>query len=852
MSEVVPGDGSSVPDFDSISNEIIRVFGFDESSKELIFNTLTLGSNAYSDAADLIERSLATVAKRKPRISADMSEIIRQIRASSNSNDTDDFIAFVILYAGKQKSLKRAKRQQRIADANAALKPLDTNVQQENDDPVQKSQKSTKRISFDVKSSSKTRKQSRSRSRRNLAPIAINEQMMIDAAFPTLFGIDGRFTVRSRLSEESEFCFDSENYTMDDVLRSQFLRFIGLGNCYNKIQHHAKHKCTDLIAQAFYGCLTELNAEYTDFVAYIVAQQKKDIESVTALNLSIQMNEWHLTLPLIVELAEDNKNLNGMQILNRVYSYFCCLVPGSRNYLWLYKILKSMLEIFHDFLRNWLLYGIVDDRANGWMFAAQNSPLSVEGNSWTDGFKIVDSGIIPVFRKCNKIVDKIFVIGKSMKLLRNLNSPSSPSSIEIECRRLIDEVEPAKIYIDISEALQFSYQINKIYKKVGSEVLKIMEKYCINEHATTIRNHFFLMNECIGIEFYEQLCAITEGDMESLNPRDASIALKNAISNCKSISEEVSKMARIEATCGYIEDGQGDRLISICNNCGGFSAIHLLYVTSEPISFIFNQSVMERYNRAFEMIWTIMCTDFQTKAVIEEAAQHLKNLRKIWPGQVRKKFAAVTSHLLQMSHFIFLLRSHIVNEIEQITKKFLLDLNAETCGDLDLVIKANHIYLDTIEDGIFLSDSTSDIRNSLMAGIGLINETLQKYYPFKEQSELLYEQKKEVLWNYSTNPQGVKKTLSNCSVGSVAVDTEHFELDEKSAAVNAEMKDCISLFVGTMKDSIDQLKRLIADGCVELSISDRKSHADLSEQLRLEFPSPHPRSVVSASMRSLF
>ncbi|VDM99826.1 unnamed protein product [Thelazia callipaeda] len=252
-----------------------------------------------------------------------------------------------------------------------------------------------------------------------------------------------------------------------------------------------------------------------------------------------------------------------------------------------------MVDVFHECLTKWLIYGKLIDPGFRWMIEVE-SKWTVEQN-WTNRFKIREESVPLIFEHFEGLEEKIFFVGKTVALMEQLNMEDDDLHNRL---KIFSSVNHFKCYVHINAGNCLHCAVKKLSVRIKSKVYRnILQKYDFQAHILAIERHYLLDDEIFALTFYEKLREKTIGDsMLKLNSHQLSDSFRAAMQKCNTWPFEISQYASIEATCGLMKEFtdvlDSSRLVSSPRDLRGFAAIRLNYKAKIPISIVLN----ERYS----------------------------------------------------------------------------------------------------------------------------------------------------------------------------------------------------------------------------------------------------------------
>uniref|UniRef100_A0A8R1Y343 Gamma-tubulin complex component n=1 Tax=Onchocerca volvulus TaxID=6282 RepID=A0A8R1Y343_ONCVO len=688
------------------------------------------------DARNEIERIRRKYVKRSEKRAAQFAEIVRRLQKRPDLIDSDELILFLIAYASERQYARRVERDAKLvaANANTSNAPIT---------PISRQHITKFALSHSTTPSSSNSRQSLFSSKhvRLLTPqpfaltgraaqlSVVCEEELTRHMLMALQGIEGTYII-CRGDKHSELQL-SDMLAVDDTVRVQLLRLLPIANAYLQLRHESQKPTSDRLARAFSTGLSEVLASYMGLISMLYTKYMSNPRLFTCLDILVALSNWEMLLPLFLKVVCVFERLKGMQIFNML----CSLYWSTANQFvqqFLYALLRPMLYIFHDCLHNWLVYGRLMDPGFQWMIELRNK-WAMEKN-WSKEYSIMDNAVPIIFQQFEGLKEKIFVVGKTVALLELMGMEDDDLH---ERQRILSSVDPLKCYLYISAGHRLWHAVTKLSHRMSGKVSQnIVRKYNFHAHILAVERHYLLNDEHFALTFYEMLKkeASDNCDMLKLDSQQVSQAFSATIQQCKSWPRDILKQAHIEATCGLMEEfneaGDSSYLVASPRDQCGCATIRLNYESKIPISVVLNESAMERYEKAFEFIWLLISTDFQLTATLQDHHCFMKSEPLSDATLIVNIF---TVSFARMSQILSIIRSYVSHNIVlNLRAAFFLEID-NICGDLDAIIEAHNRYLRQLEEGLFLNEESTTLRNLFCVVFSLITNLLKHYAAFRSE-----------------------------------------------------------------------------------------------------------------------
>ncbi|VDO35316.1 unnamed protein product [Onchocerca flexuosa] len=443
--------------------------------------------------------------------------------------------------------------------------------------------------------------------------------------------------------------------------------------------------------------------------------------------------------------------------------------------------------------------------------------------NWSNEYSIIDNAVPIIFHQFEGLKEKIFVVGKTVALLQLMGMEDDDLH---ERQRILSSVDPLKCYLYVSAGHRLWYAVTKLSRQMSGKVSQnIVQKYNFHAHILAVERHYLLNDEYFALTFYEMLKkeASNNCDMLKLDSQQVSQAFSATIQRCKSWPKDILKLAKIEATCGLMEEfneaGDSSYLVASPRDQCGCATIRLNYESKIPISIVLNESAMERYEKAFEFIWRLISTDFQLTAILEDHYCFMKSEPLSDAALIVNIF---TVSFARMSQILSIIRSYVSHSIVlNLRAAFFMEID-NICGDLDAIIEAHNRYLRQLEEGLFLNEESTMLRNLFCVVFSLITDLLKHYTAFRSEMTDTIEARKR----FSKQ----QKDLN----GKNFYDTKFFEQEEERIRLEELQQHLEEYYQPKVKTLNSKFVLLIRDILNILTAPPRKMHyVELALQLDL-------------------
>uniref|UniRef100_A0A0R3RJ45 Gamma-tubulin complex component n=1 Tax=Elaeophora elaphi TaxID=1147741 RepID=A0A0R3RJ45_9BILA len=816
---------SSGSDFNPVLDDFMREFNCDPSDREELSWFFLADCTAFKiDARNEIERIRKKYVKKSERRGAQFADIVCRLQKRPDLMDANELVLFLIAYTSEHQYARKAKR-------NAKLIAANSNTSSTSLTPLSRQRTTTFTLSQSTSSNSESSKQSLFSSRhiRLMSPqtpaltgraahfSVLCEEELTRHVLMALQGIEGTYII-CRGEKQAQLQLGNM-LAVSDTLRIQLLRLLSIANAYLYLRRQSQKPSSDRLVRAFSTGLCEVLSSYMCLISMLYTKYISSPGSITCLDILVALSNWEIFLPFLSKLVSTFKGLKGMHIFNMLCSFYGGIANKFMRQS-LQILMRPMIYIFHECLHNWLVYGRLMDPGFQWMIELQNK-WAVEKN-WSNEYKIVDDVAPIIFQQFEGLKEKIFVVGKTVALLELMGMEDDDLH---ERRRIVSSVDPMKCYLCITGGHRLWYTVKKLSHQMSGKVSRnIVQKYNFHAHILAIERHYLLNDEYFALTFYEKLKKETgdESNMLKLDSQQVSQAFGAAIQQCMSWPKEILKEAKIDATCGLMEEFNescgSSHLVASPRDQSGCATIHLNYESKIPISIVLDKSAMERYEKAFEFIWLLLSTDFQLTSTLQDHHCFMKNEPLSDATLVVNIF---TVSFARMSQVLSTVRSYVSRSIV-LRLRSTLFLDMDNAGDLDDLIKAHNRYLGQLEKGLFLNDESVALHNLFCVVFSLITDLLSYYASFRSEMVGTIEARKR----FSEQQRNL--------AGNDFHDTKFFEQEEERIRLEDLQQHLEEYYQPKVKTLNSKFVLLIRDILNILTAPPRKMHyVELALQLDL-------------------
>ncbi|EFO22042.1 hypothetical protein LOAG_06441 [Loa loa] len=722
-------------DFNPVLDDFMREFDCDPSDRENLSWLLEDCTAFKIDARNAIERIRQKYVKRSEKRGAQFADIVCRLQKRPDLIYADELVLFLIAYASEHQYARKIERNAKLVEANANTSsslvtptPRQRTTRFTLSHSATPSSGSSRQSLFSSKHVQLSNPQAYGLTGRAAHLSVLCEEELTRHVLMALQGIEGTYII-CRGDKHADLQL-GDMLAVDDTLRLQLLRLLPIANAYLQLRYESQKPSSDRLVRALSTGLSEVLSSYMCLISMLYTKYMSSPGSFTCLDILVALSNWEILLPLLSKLVCTFEGRKGMHIFNMLCSFYWS-TANQFIQQFLHVLLRPMMYIFHECLHSWLVYGRLIDPGFPWMIELQ-SKWTAEKN-WSNEYRIVDDAVPIIFRQFKGIKEKIFVVGKTVALLELMGMEDDDLH---ERQRIFSSVDPLKCYLCVSAGHRLWYAVKKLIHRMSGKVSQnIVQKYNFHAHILAIERHYLLNDEYFALTFYEKLKKETgsDNDMLKLDSQQVSQAFSAAIQQCKSWPKDILKQAKIDATCGLMEEfnetGGSSHLVASPRDQSGYATIRLNYESKIPISIVLNKSAMGRYENAFEFIWLLISTDFQLTATLQDHHCFMKNEPLSDATLIVNIF---TVSFARMSQILSTLRSYVSHSIV-LHLRAALFLEMDSVGDLDGIIEAHNRYLGQLEEGLFLNEENTALHNLFCVLFSLIADLLRYYTAFRSE-----------------------------------------------------------------------------------------------------------------------
>ncbi|XP_074658179.1 gamma-tubulin complex component 3 homolog [Tubulanus polymorphus] len=494
-------------------------------------------------------------------------------------------------------------------------------------------------------------------------------------------------------------------------LRVSMLKLVECGWLHDKVRKYTDSRVAEktfgLVGQSFCAALQQELTEYYNLIAVFDAQLQQDQDigivqdgcHLTIRRLRIWLLEPLVRLKTLAALVDICKGKKGGALASAVYSYTQHGDYDIRNMI--KHTLTLVVQPIFATLTRWIYDGELDDQFQEFFVASD--PSVREDRLWHDKYGLRKS-MIPSFIQMEQ-ARKILLIGKSINFLRAVCRDRE----QVKNRDVVKRSEAKNVDAIFNQDLNHTFQnmVDMVYKETSSHLLTVLHsKYKFMDHLKAMRRYLLLGQG----DFIRHLMDLLEEDL-------AKPAASLYLHNLTGILETAIRATNAQFDDGDILKRLDVRLLEVSPGDTGWDVFSLDYHVDGPISTVFTPECMIMYLRVFNFLWRAKRMEYI--------------LAGVWTGQMsNSRFLRLLPEMAPVLHQCHMITSEMVHFIQQVQYYINFEVlecswdellkNVNEAEDLDYIIAAHQVFLDTIINRSLLDEKSRTILTQLRAIFDLI------------------------------------------------------------------------------------------------------------------------------------
>ncbi|XP_014825650.1 PREDICTED: gamma-tubulin complex component 3 isoform X2 [Poecilia mexicana] len=533
----------------------------------------------------------------------------------------------------------------------------------------------------------------------------VNEAALVRDILYVFQGIDGKFIKMN--AQDNGYKIDSK-VVLCKSLRDTSSRLSELGWLHNKVRKYTDARTLDrafgLVGQSFCASLHQELKEYYRLLSVLHSQLQVEDEqgvsmctesSLTLRRLLVWMYDPKVRLKTLAALVDYCQGRKGGELASAVHAYGKTGDPQMRALV--QHILSLVSHPILNFLYRWIYDGELEDTYHEFFVASD--PNVKTDRLWHDKYSLRKS-MIPSFITMDQ-ARKVLLIGKSINFLHQVcHDRTPPGKITPASKPADTPKDAAELLSDLEGA--FQEKIDAAYFDTSKYLLDVLNRnYLLLEHLQAMRRYLLLGQG----DFIRHL-------MDLLKPELARPATTLYQHNLTGILETAVRATNAQFDNSEILKRLDVRLLEVSPGDTGWDVFSLDYHVDGPIATVFTRECMGHYLRVFNFLWRAKRMEY--------------TLTDIWKGQMCNAKLLKTMpelsgvlhqcHILasEMVHFIHQMQYYITFEVLECSWDELWN-KVQQAQDLDHIIAAHDVFLDTIISRCLLDNNSRSLLNQLRA-----------------------------------------------------------------------------------------------------------------------------------------
>ncbi|CAH2223483.1 gamma-tubulin complex component 3 isoform X1 [Pelobates cultripes] len=518
-------------------------------------------------------------------------------------------------------------------------------------------------------------------------------------------GIDGKCI--KMCSSENCYKVDSK-VSLSKSLKDTTSRLAELGWLHNKVRKYTDQRSLDrafgLVGQSFCAALHQELKEYYRLLSVLHSQlQVEDDQgvnlglesSLTLRRLLVWTYDPKIRLKTLAALVDHCQGRKGGELASAVHAYTKSGDPYMRTLV--QHILSLVSHPILNFLYRWIYDGELEDTYHEFFVASD--PTVKTDRLWHDKYTLRKS-MIPSFMTMDQS-RKVLLIGKSINFLHQVCHDQIPTAKMMAVTKAAESPkDAADLFTDLEN--DFQSKIDAAYYETSKYLLDVLNKnYNLLEHMQAMRRYLLLGQG----DFIRHL-------MDLLKPELIRPATTLYQHNLTGILETAVRATNAQFDNPEILKRLDVRLLEVSPGDTGWDVFSLDYHVEGPIATVFTRECMSHYLRVFNFLWRAKRMEYI--------------LTDIWKGQMcnaklLKSMPELSGvlhqcHVLasEMVHFIHQMQYYITFEVLECSWDELWN-KVQQAQDLDHIIAAHEVFLDTIISRCLLDGESRALLNQLRA-----------------------------------------------------------------------------------------------------------------------------------------
>ncbi|XP_075446802.1 gamma-tubulin complex component 3 isoform X2 [Ascaphus truei] len=533
--------------------------------------------------------------------------------------------------------------------------------------------------------------------------VEITEASLVRDILYVFQGIDGKYIKMC----SSENCYKVEGkVALSKSLKDTTSRLAELGWLHNKIRKYTDQRSLDrafgLVGQSFCAALHQELKEYYRLLSVLHSQVEDDQgvnlgleSSLTLRRLLVWTYDPKIRLKTLAALVDHCQGRKGGELASAVHAYTKTGDPYMRSLV--QHILGLVSHPILNFLYRWIYDGELEDTYHEFFVASD--PTVKTDRLWHDKYTLRKS-MIPSFVTMDQS-KKVLLIGKSINFLHQVCHDQTPTAKMMAVAKAAESPkDAADLFTDLENA--FQGKIDAAYHETSKYLLDVLNKnYNLLEHMQAMRRYLLLGQG----DFIRHL-------MDLLKPELVRPATTLYQHNLTGILETAVRATNAQFDNPEILKRLDVRLLEVSPGDTGWDVFSLDYHVDGPIATVFTRECMSHYLRVFNFLWRAKRMEYILTDIWKG---HMCNA-KLLKSMPELSGVLHQCHVLasEMVHFIHQMQYYITFEVLECSWDELWN-KVQQAQDLDHIIAAHEVFLDTIISRCLLDSESRALLNQLRA-----------------------------------------------------------------------------------------------------------------------------------------
>ncbi|KAG8521147.1 Gamma-tubulin complex component 3 [Galemys pyrenaicus] len=384
----------------------------------------------------------------------------------------------------------------------------------------------------------------------------------------------------------------------------------------------------------------------------------------------------------------------GGELASAVHAYSKTGDPCMRSLV--QHILSLVSHPVLSFLYRWIYDGELED-AHHEFFVASDPTVKAD-RLWHDKYSLRQC-MVPSFITAEQS-RKVLLIGKSINFLHQVCHDQTPAARTAAATPADPPQDAADLLTDLENA--FQGKIDAAYFETSKRLLDVLNRrYSLLDHMQAMRRYLLLGQG----DFIRHL-------MDLLKPELVRPATTLYQHNLTGILETAVRATNAQFDSPEILRRLDVRLLEVSPGDTGWDVFSLDYHVDGPIATVFTRECMSHYLRVFNFLWRAKRMEYILTDIRKGHMCNAKLLRGM------PEFSGVLHHChvlaSEMVHFIHQMQYYVTFEVLECSWDELWN-KVQRAQDLDHIIAAHEVFLDTIISRCLLDADSRALLNQLRA-----------------------------------------------------------------------------------------------------------------------------------------